>query len=228
MIVATIGAAVVGAGASIYSANAAAGAQADAAAAANETQQAQYAQTRADYAPYLEAGKTGLNKLTGRIDDLSAPVNMDQSTLENTPGYQFNLENGLRAVQNGATARGLGVSGAAMKGAASFATGLADNTFQNQFNNATTNKQREFNMLSGLSNIGQASTGNVTNAGQNSANNISSNQIGVGNANAAASIATGNAISGGVNNAINGFYQYNALKNGSGNMLNTGQAFPGF
>ena len=69
------------------------------------------------------------------------PGRMDQATLEQTPGYQFALSQGLQATQNSAAARGLGVSGAALKGAATFATGLADNTYQQQFNQLQTQFQ---------------------------------------------------------------------------------------
>ena len=66
----------------------------------------------------------------------NAPQPMTQAQLEATPGYQFNLSQGLKATQSAAAAKGLGVSGAALKGAATYATGLADSTYQNQFNNA--------------------------------------------------------------------------------------------
>jgi hypothetical protein len=66
----------------------------------------------------------------------SAPPPMTQAQLEATPGYQFNLSQGLKATQSAAAAKGLGVSGAALKGASTYATGLADSTYQNQFNNA--------------------------------------------------------------------------------------------
>jgi len=65
-----------------------------------------------------------------------APPPMTQAQLEATPGYQFNLSQGLKAAQSAAAAKGLGVSGAALKGASTYATGLADSTYQNQFNNA--------------------------------------------------------------------------------------------
>ena len=59
---------------------------------------------------------------------------ISQQTLENTPGYQFTLNQGLESTQNSAAARGLANSGAALKGAATYATGLANDTYQNQYN----------------------------------------------------------------------------------------------
>lgn len=84
----------------------------------------------------------------------TVPGSMSQAELEATPGYKFNLSQGLGAVQNSASARGLGVSGAAMKGAATFATGLADSTYKTQFDIAQTRFQDQFNKDSQL--FGQA------------------------------------------------------------------------
>jgi len=83
--------------------------------------------------PYL--AQAGQN-VPGQISLPNAPQPMTQAQLEQTPGYQFNLSQGLKATQSAAAAKGLGVSGAALKGAATYATGLADSTYQNQFANA--------------------------------------------------------------------------------------------
>jgi hypothetical protein len=77
-----------------------------------------------------------LNRLPQSANLPNAPQPMTQAQLEQTPGYQFNLSQGLKAAQSAAAAKGLGVSGAALKGAATYATGLADSTYQNQFANA--------------------------------------------------------------------------------------------
>lgn len=84
---------------------------------------------------------------------VALPPRMTQAELEQTPGYQFARSQGLQSVQNSAAARGLGVSGAAMKGAATFATGLADNTYQAQF-------AQQQQLFSDALNQGQAQFGN--------------------------------------------------------------------
>jgi hypothetical protein len=56
--------------------------------------------------------------------------------LAQTPGYQFTLDQGLRATQSSAAARGLGMSGAAMRGAADYASGKASETYNQQLTNA--------------------------------------------------------------------------------------------
>ena len=68
--------------------------------------------------------------------------NPTQAGLEQTPGYQFTLSQGLKSTQNAAAARGLGVSGAALKGADTFATGLANQTYNQQYQNAANQYQQ--------------------------------------------------------------------------------------
>src|SRR5882762_376786 len=144
---AIIGAGVVGAVATSYAANKAADAQTSAAQTAANTSLGMYNTTRSDLSSYRQIGQTASDQLTNRLTDLTSPITMDQATLEATPGYQFNKTQGLKAVQNSAAARGLGVSGAALKGAATFATGLADSTYQQQFSNAQTNQANAYNRL---------------------------------------------------------------------------------
>lgn len=125
--------------------------QADAAKHAADVQKQMYDLTRSDLKPYNTAGQTALGTLMGNLGQYTSPValpglpsdvalpdmpqQMTEAMLQSTPGYQFVRSQGLKSVQNAAAARGLGASGAALKGAATYATGLADNTYQNQFAN---------------------------------------------------------------------------------------------
>jgi hypothetical protein len=157
--------AVVGAGASLYGSSTAAGSAKNAAG----LQQQQYQQTRGDLSPYFTPGieafgnaNTLAKSATGGGPDYNAlaanniPLQMNQADLEQTPGYQFARAQGLKATQSAAAARGLGVSGAAMKGAAEYATGLANKTYLDQFNVA----QQRFTDYINLNTMQQA---NVTN-----------------------------------------------------------------
>lgn len=140
---ATIGSGVIGGISSLLGGGKASSAAKDAA----KVQQQMYLQTRADLSPFVQAGAgvlPALNALSlsgptgGGPDYLTQaagerPGQMTQAQLEQTPGYQWNLAQGLKATQSGAAARGLGVSGASLKGAATYATGLADSTYKTQF-----------------------------------------------------------------------------------------------
>lgn len=189
--VAIIGAAAVGGAVTAYSANKASKAQTNAANKAAETSMAMYQQTRGDLSPYRQAGIDAQTELQQRLPFLTSPIVMDQATLEQTPGYQFTRTQGLKAVQNSAARRGLGNSGAALKGAATFATGLADSTYQTQFNLENTNRTNAYERLMGLVRTGQASAAQTAAAGTAAANTTASAQIGAGNAQAAGYNAAG-------------------------------------
>ena len=212
---AIVGSAVVGAAATAYGANKAADAQTAATDKAAQTSLGMYQQTRSDLLPYQQYGQNAGNQLQARLSDLTSPIVMDQATLEKTPGYQFNLTQGLKATQNSAAARGLGTSGAALKGAATFATGLADSTYQNQFQNAVTNQTNAYNRLFNLTQLGENAAAGTGQAGTAAANTAANAQIGAGNAQAAAANATGSSISNLASN-LGAYGMYKGLYGNSG------------
>lgn len=96
------------------------------------------------------------------------------------PGYSFTLDQGLKATQNAAAAQGLGASGPALKGAATYAEGLAGTYYNNYLQNYWTNQNNRFNMLYNLAGFGSGS-----------ANALTSAAVGAGNTGAQASTAAG-------------------------------------
>lgn len=105
--------------------------------------------------PYTAMGSNAANMLTSQLPALTQGFKPTMAQLEQTPGYQFALQQGQEATQNGYAARGLGVSGAALKGAANYASGLADQTYMNQANLYNQNRQITGNLLTGVSGMGQ-------------------------------------------------------------------------
>lgn len=197
---AIVGAAVVGGAATIYGANTAASAQKSAANTASNTALTQFDTVQNNLQPYIQSGNTAETTLNADLPNLTAPVQMNEAALQQTPGYQFNLTQGLKSVQNSAAARGLGVSGAALKGASTFATGLADSTYQNQFNNAVTNQSNAYNRLLGVVNTGESAAAGTGAPAVTAGNTAASAQIAGGNAAAAGANATGSAVSNAANN----------------------------
>lgn len=138
--------------------------------------------------------------------------------LENTPGYQFNLAQGLRAGNNSMTARGLGLSGAQIKGAQQFASGLASTTFNDQFNNALSSFNTNYNSaannanrLAGLVQMGQNSAAQTGNMGMTGAANAGNLMTQGANAQAAGIMGSANALTGGINSAANAYMTQNML-----------------
>lgn len=176
--------------------------------------------------PYISAGNSAESQLMSQLPSLTAPINMDEATLEATPGYQFTLNQGLQSVQNSAAAQGLASSGSALKGAAQYATGLADTTYQQQFNNALANKNFALSAYgvpinagesaaSSLGGVAANAAGNITGAGEtdtNAYNTAGANLnallgSGVGSSlgavGSAANTLTGSALGGAVNTGSN-------------------------
>jgi hypothetical protein len=240
-------AAAIGAVGSVASAGASLLAGDKAAAGAQQSAQLQaqrYTQTRADLSPFTQAGTDILPDLTtlarsgpngpGGTNFLAQaqgmlPGQMTQAELEATPGYKFNLSQGLQATQNAAAARGLGVSGAALRGAATYATGLADSTYQNQFANAQQrftdvgglntiqqgNLQNQYARLQGVASLGENAGAQTGSIGATLANQQGNALIAAGNANAAGTLGVGNALNSGAQNYLGYQALQGYLSNGS-------------
>lgn len=194
---AILGSAVIGGISTMFGASKAAKAQTNAAALAAQTQMNMYNQTRSDLAPYRDLGTRQAAELERRMPELTSDINLDEELQKNSTvqqAYDFTRTQGLKAAQNSAAARGLGVSGAALKGATAFATGLADNTYQNLFNMENTNRTNAYNRLKGLVDTGAAAAGATGTAGIAAAKGAADAQIGAGNAQGAAYTAIGNAV----------------------------------
>jgi len=162
-----------------------------------------YGQGKEALDPFIKTGTDATNRLQEQMGDLTAPIMMDQTTLEKTPGYDWLKTQGMRGVTNQNVLRGL--SGAQMKGAADFVKGLADTTYKTQFDIANTNKTNAFNRLFSTASGGQSAATNllttgvsgavgIGGVGQNNANTMSNNSMAGANAQAGADLATGQQI----------------------------------
>ena len=250
----SIGGAVAGAAGSLIGGSKAASADTQAA----QLAQQRYTQTRSDLLPYNTAGQSVLPDLTSlaqsgpfgpggtnylAMADRNLPGTMTQQDLEKTPGYQFNLSQGLKATQSSAAARGLGVSGAAMKGAATFATGLADSTYQNQFANQQTrysdilglnttqqgNLAAQFGRLQGVASLGENAGAQTGTIGANLASTGGNALIQGGLASAAGASGVGGSIVGAGQNFLgNQILQQMVSRNAGTGGFDQSGSLPGF
>lgn len=218
---AIIGSALVGGAVQAYSASKASSAQQSAAQTAAGVQEDIFNKTQANLKPYIDEGTSATNQLNAKLPELTSPIKMDEQTLRNTPGYQFNLTQGLKSTQNSAAARGLGVSGAALKGASTFATGLADSTYQNQFNNANTNQNNAYNRLKGLIDTGESAAAGQGTIGQATGTGIGTSIMAGANAQAAGYNQAGAGLIGASNN-IGGYAAYKGMYGQTGGQLGVG------
>lgn len=191
---AIIGSAVVGAGASIYSSNQAANAQEQASQQAQDTQLQMFHEAQRALQPYNQVGQQAFGNLMGALPGLTAPFNPTMEQLAATPGYQFTLGQGLKATQNAYAAQGLGSSGAALKGAANYAEGLAGTTYQQQFQNYLGQNAQIYNMLYGPAALGENAAAGVGNAALQTGAGVAQSQQNAGAAQAAGYLASGQAV----------------------------------
>lgn len=125
-----------------------------------------------------------------------------------TPGYQFQLQQGQQALQQSAAARGNLLTGGTAEALDNYSQGLAASNYQNVYNNALSayntnynayqNQQtNEYNRLAALAGVGQQTASTLGTLGQNASNSIASNitgtaqQMGQDYTNAAAANASG-------------------------------------
>lgn len=175
-------------------------------------------------APYSKIGTDFTNTLVGSdfMDLAGDPgnsrllrqFNPTVEELENTPGYKFLLDQGMKGVQNSFAAKGLGSSGAAMKGAADFATGLAmDKAFMPSYTMFRDQQDAAYNKLMGGVGVGQGAANSLASLKMNTNTAMGNNLIGVGNAQAGAITGGANALASGVANAGNMAMQMPAYNN---------------
>lgn len=197
--------------ANIFGAQSGAKSAAEAAAKANAAAEAKLTQGLDLQKGYFDSTTKDLSELSGRgrevydelvrqLPQLTADVTMDQDALERTPGYQFNVKQGIRGVDLSSATKGL--SGAQAKAAAGFAVDLANNTYKDQWNIANQNKTNAFNRLLSTANVGADASKSFAAAGTSAGNQAlssatgtgkiqSENIVGAGKAQTAADIATG-------------------------------------
>jgi len=229
---AIIGSAVLGAGAGLYGSSKAADAQqaaAERSAAAQReaadksiaAQREMFDIGRADLAPYREGGTTAQNQLMtllGIGGNQNAQgygryaKDFGMSDFTTDPGYQFRLEQGMKALNASAAAKGMGMSGANIKGATEYGQNLGSQEYQNAFNRYQTNRTAQLAPLQSLYAGGQAAAaGSAAQAGA-LGSNLGQTYTGLGQGLAQAEVAGGNAQASGYLNQTNAVT--NALNQG--------------
>ena len=184
---------------------------------------------RADLQPYREGGVTAQNQLMqmfGIGGDQNAQgygryaQDFTMPEFTGDPGYQFRLKSGMEALNRSAAARGMGQSGANIKGALEYGQNFGSNEYNNAYNRALgtyqINRANQLDPLFKLYTGGQsAAAGSATQAGNlgqnlgttysNLGTNLGKAATDAGAATAAGYVAGGTAINsalGGVTNQI--------------------------
>lgn len=218
---AIVGGAAISAGSSYMAGNAqadgardAAGLQAQAQMQATAESRRQYDTLRTDLAPYRETGANALQQygaLYGigqdgplSADDMQAARDMFQTT----PGYEFALEEGQRALDRSASARGTLLGGGYGRELVRYGQGMANQEFNNYADR-----------LAGLATMGQNSSAQTGTAGMQSAGQVGNalmtgaNMQGTSLQNAATARASAYAgVGQAAGNAANNYAFYQAMQ----------------
>lgn len=248
---AVVGSAVIGG----YMSNKAAGAQADAANNATaaqtestrlqlEQQQKMYDQNVARMQPFVEAGQGSLAQLkAGLAQGGQFQQTFKPSDLTTDPSYQWRLQQGQRALQSSAAARGTLMTGQGLADINNYAQGAASQEYQSAYDRFMNNQNTLFNRLQTMAGSSQNAAGGLGALGSQVASGMAGTlQSGTAAANdlrtsgaaaqAAGYVGTANAITGGVGMGIRAWQnqQYlNSLKPGQpGGVGTTGVDNVGF
>jgi hypothetical protein len=213
------GATVVGSLIGAKASKSAASTQAAAAGQASDLQREIFEQTRADQAPYREAGYNALANLQRTAGNVPGAFKFGAGDYQADPGYAFRLAEGQKALDRQAAARGGLISGGALRAAQRYGQEMGSQEFGNAYNRALTSygtdvarENQLYNRQAALAGIGQTSTNLVGQAGQNYATNVGNLMTGGAAAQAAGQVGQANALTSGLSTYLN-YSQNNALLN---------------
>jgi hypothetical protein len=128
---------------------------------ANTAQQTALSNVTSAEQPYQSLGQTGSNALAGYIQNGFQAPTLQQA--QQTPGYQFNLQQGTNAINENAAANGTLLSGNTGTALESYGQNLAQNAYQQTYNNALNAYQTNVGTAQTGANLGLTSTGQLAN-----------------------------------------------------------------
>lgn len=186
--------------------------------------------------PFLNAGQWAAGQLQGNLQNgtlggaypgMNSSFTPQDYLNNKDPGYDFQLQQGQQALQNSQAAGSGVLSGAALKGLIGYNQGMASTGYQNAYNRwLSTNQnnysqwlgsqQNTYGQLSGLASLGENSAAQTGNSGVGYGSNISGSINAGGNAAAAGTVGTANALSSGISNGA-GYYALSGLLGGGSN-----------
>jgi hypothetical protein len=207
----------------MYGSSQAARAQKSAAGQAADTQRAMLERQIELQEPFRQGGMTAQNRLMtllGLGGDASAADygryarDFGMSDFEADPGYGFRMDEGMKALEQSAAARGGLLSGTTLKGVQRFGQGLASQEYQNAFNRYQVNRAGQLNPLQSLMGAGQTGANVLSGAMGQAGQGISAAQQGAGAARASGYVGGVNALTGALSSAMPNYMMYNFMNQG--------------
>lgn len=132
---------------------------------------------------------------------LLAPFSLKD--FQESPAYQFNLDQGMQAINKAAAARGQYYAPQTLQDVSKYTQGMADNEFNNAYNMYNNNQSNVWNRLYALQGTGQSAAAQTGAFGANAANTAGQATMAAGNAQAAGTVGVANAITGATGDLYN-------------------------
>ena len=167
---------------------------------ASATSLKMYEEGRSDTAPWRVAGEKALNTLSAKV--AAGPGDYTKS-----PGYDFRVGEGTKAIERSAAAKGGLFSGATGKALTKFGQDYATNDYQNFL----ANYYKSLTPYQSLSGVGQTTASQNAVQGNQVASQIGQNTIAGGNAQAAGTINQANSVTGAMNSGVNNYMMWKYL-----------------
>lgn len=155
---------------------------------ATAAQQAQYEQTREDYAPYRELGYTALKDIEALKPLLMAQFGPEQFQQYLDPSMDFRRKIGEQTTARALNVGGGLLSGNTLRGLTDYGQNLASTEYANAFNRFQTDRGNIYNTLSNIAGMGMGATNQGAAIGQAAAQNIGTLAVGSAQAQAAGQI----------------------------------------
>lgn len=144
-------------------------------------------------APYNRTGQQANQMLFDELQSGALGQPFNPGDLTQTPGYQFQLAEGQKALDRQLAASGMSQSGAAMKAAQEYGQNLASTTYDDAYERYMQEQAQRYNMLAGQSSQGYQAAGGMA--------DIYTNQ---GNIGANADAARSNILTGTLSSVLSG------------------------
>jgi len=158
--------------------------------------------------PFRQVGVNALPDLVAASK--YTPFTMQQFQAD--PGYAFRLQEGMKALDRTAAARGGLLSGATLRGAQRYGQDLASQEFTNAFNRYQAERAARLNPLQSLAGMSQTAANMLSNAAGQYGQNMAENAAAMGNIRASGYMNTANALTGALGQGLN-YYQNQQMMN---------------
>jgi len=154
---------------------------------ANNTLAGVYNQIRSDTQPSIDSGAQGNRSLQAYAAS-NPQFSFNYNDYANDPAFQFQMDQGTRAIQNQAASQGLAQGGNTLQALTQYGQGLASTYYNDAFNRAQTQFQTNQNTtlanLQALINSGAQGNSNFSQAGEYLGGQIANNTTGAATQNA--------------------------------------------